>query len=109
MQELELRRCQAHRWHRSAGVQVCEHQLSRAQMEQDDFCLCDVLRARAVMFGMVQYFKAVRHLMYTVTSSLLRFVAFPRQSRELLFPESIAKGSSVRSPAEKIHRVKYIE
>ena len=74
-----------HRWHRSAGVQVCEHQLSRAQMEQDDFCLCDVSRARAVMFGMVQYFKAARHLMYTVTSSLLRFVAFPRQSRELLF------------------------
>ena len=26
-----------------------------------------------------------------------------------LIPESIAKGSSVRSPAEKIHRVKYIE
>ena len=25
------------------------------------------------------------------------------------FPESIAKGSSVRSPAEKIHRAKYIE
>ena len=26
-----------------------------------------------------------------------------------IIPESIAKGSSVRSPAEKIHRVKYIE
>ena len=27
----------------------------------------------------------------------------------IFIPESIAKGSSVRSPAEKIHRVKYIE
>ena len=27
----------------------------------------------------------------------------------VLVPESIAKGSSVRSPAEKIHRVKYVE
>ena len=56
VQELELRRCQAQEeqlrmeagigratdteWQGPAGAQVCEHQLSRAQMEQDDFCLC---------------------------------------------------------------------
>ena len=37
-------------------------------------------------------------------SGLLVYIAIT-----IIFSESIAKGSSVRSPAEKIHRVKYIE
>ena len=41
-------------WQGLAGAQVCEHQLSRVQMEQDDFCPCRGGPLR-VMFSTVQW------------------------------------------------------